>query len=104
MPSKALHKTYVPQLDNSAAKDGLNDVLMALSESNGSENGFLDDETFIELVQALIPHQRNMLHSQGKNSINETSNLAIPDASIFSSISECFPAGAATAADCLREK
>lgn len=101
MPSKALqNKTYIPYLGNSAAEDGFIDELIVSFETNGSEkkhgNHFLDDETFIELVQALIPHQRNEnvnSSSQDKEPVNfkEPSNLYIPESIIFRSISECFP-------------
>lgn len=111
MPSKALqNKTYIPYLGNSAAEDGFIDELIVSFETNGSEkkdgNHFLDNETFIELVQALIPHQRNTnvnSSSQDNEPVNvkEPSNLYIPESIIFRSISKCFPG---SNPDHLREK
>lgn len=95
IPSAAIqNKDLIPYIGIDAAGDRF----IEISDSeNENGNHFMDNETFIELVQALIPHQRDTNLSQE----NESVLVEIPDAIIFSRISERFPG---SNADHLREK
>lgn len=104
---------------HSGHDDGFSDEVIdaheTIDNSNKEDEGndFMDDETFfIKLVRALIPYQRSGITSSSSQPsennnesviVSDTAALDAPEAIIFQSIYDCFPARN-TNADRLREK